>query len=186
MWFSYVSGQSGGRANGRANPPRAPSTLITLAMVCGADIDWGVAGGARRAPSIPRVRRHFGSLRARSFNLSYFFAGGRLRPAGRFSAGGEVIGKVLFWSWPTSSRQLSGATGCGAPKNDPPAGRGGRGRRGDRPRRRSQEIDAGLLGTRGCGSHIVAWSLHRPPPTCRRLGLGCSAKGRVGVQIRRW
>ena len=56
----------------------------------------GVAGAARRAPSIPRVRRHFGSLRARSFNLSYFFAGGRLRPAGRFFAGGEVIGKVLI------------------------------------------------------------------------------------------
>ncbi len=30
LWFSHVSGGSGGRANGRANPPRAQASLIRL------------------------------------------------------------------------------------------------------------------------------------------------------------
>ena len=89
--------------------------------------------------------------------------------------------------WRIVFRPLTGATGCGAHKRDPPAGRGGRGRPGDRPRRRSQEIDAGLLGTCGVGSLIrTSWPCPYadfPPRTCRRLGLGCSAKGRMVVPI---
>ena len=103
-----------------------------------------------------------------------FSAGGRLRPAGheakRLRA--EECGAAHEGAErPKTIRRL--------------AGRGGRGRRGDRPRRRSQEIDAGLLGTCGFGSHIVARSLHRPRPP-RRAGdsvLGAPRKAAFECQM---